>query len=206
MLAPGFTMAFQKSSLGWELQQLAQRINEWIEARWREESPASPPFDLPQWDIPEWLVRGFFWALLAGILGWWLWKIGPTLKRLWVQWGSQILDRSLLTAPPQTQPQSPQHWLLRSQKLARQEQYPEACRALYFALLQWFHEQAIIPQSLSRTDGEYVALLAKARFTTTQIDSAAIVIEIHQRLCFSTQSIDQQEFLQCQKAIQRLNL
>jgi hypothetical protein len=130
----------------------------------------------------------------------------PTLQRLWVQWGSQMLNRSLLTAPPSTQTHSPQHWILRSQKLARQEQYPEACRALYFALLQWFHEQAIIPQSLSRTDGEYVALLAKARFTTAQIDSAAIVIEIHQRLCFSAQSIDQQEFLHCQTAMQRLNL
>jgi len=197
-------MTFQQSSVGWELQQLTQRINEWVEARWRQDPPASPSVDLPQWQIPEWLVAAFFWALLGGLCGWWLWKMFPTFQRLWFQVQTQVLNRSLLTAPPQPKRHSPQHWIVQSQKLARQEQYSAACRALYFALLQWFHDQALIPESPSRTDGEYVALLLMLRFTPPQIDSAAIVLQIHQRLCFSDQAINQQDFLACQNAIQHL--
>lgn len=197
--------AFQKDSVGWQFQQLTQRINEWIEARWTEPNPSSPDIDLPQWNIPEWVVKGFFWALLGGLVGWCLWNSFPTLKRLWQQWIPQTLRRS--SSPRSSSPpHSLQYWMLQSKTLAHQSNYPEACRSLYFALLQWFHEQGIIPQSFSRTDGEYLQLLPQVLLTPPQARSAAIVLHLHQQLCFSPQTMDQQDFLHCQAAIESLKL
>ncbi len=196
---------FQKDSLGWQLQQLTQRINEWLEARWNSPQFPSADSNLPQWNLPEWFVQGFFWTLLGGLLGWGLWKSFPTFQRLWYQWLPQTLRRSSSPRSLST-PHSPQYWLLQSKTLACRNNYPEACRALYFALLQWFHEQAIISQSPSRTDGEYLKLLPQGRLSPPQADSAAIVIHLHQQLCFSPQSLSQEDFLHCHTAIQNLKL
>jgi hypothetical protein len=196
---------FQKDSLGWQLEQLTQRINEWIEARWNASNPPSPDIDLPQWHISEWFVKGFFWALLGGLLGWCLWKSFPTLQRLWYQWLPQTLRRSS-SSRSFSKPQPPQYWLLQSKILARQSNYPEACRALYFALLQWLHDQDLISQSASRTDGEYLQLLPQVLISPSQADSTAIVIHLHQELCFSSKSLNQEDFLQCHTAIQTLKL
>lgn len=200
MVAP-----FQKDSVGWQWQQLTQRLNEWIEARWTEPSPSSPDINLPQWSIPEWFVKGFFWGVWGALLAWCLWKSFPTLKRLWYSWLPQALSRS--SQPRSSVPQhSLSYWLRQSKTLARQSNYPEACRALYFALLQWFHEQGIILHSSSRTDGEYVHLLSQVLLTPPQAHAAAIVLHLHQQLCFSPSPLDQQDFLHCQQAIETLKL
>jgi hypothetical protein len=81
-----------------------------------------------------------------------------------------------------------------------------ACRALYFALLQWLHDQDLISQSASRTDGEYLQLLPQVLISPSQADSTAIVIHLHQELCFSSKSLNQEDFLQCHTAIQTLKL
>jgi hypothetical protein len=64
----------------------------------------------------------------------------------------------------------------------------------------------MIPQSSSRTDGEYLQLLPRVLLSSPQVHAAAIVIHLHQQLCFSPQSLNEEDFLKCYTAMQTLKL
>ena len=50
-------------------------------------------------------------------------------------------------------------WWERSQQLYSQGNHQDGCPFLYLAMLQYLHENQIVPQKYSRTDGEYLQLL-----------------------------------------------
>jgi hypothetical protein len=195
------TASFQKDSLGWRFQQFTQEINEWFEAFFSDRSSDLPDEVLPQWTIPERWIDGLFWLLVGGMLGWMLWRISPSLKR----WGRSVWKSQpwkTIVPAPRSSLVTPQQWLHESERWAKQGNYTEACRSLYLSLLQWFHEQQVIVQHNSRTDREYTQLLPRCLKSFPKIEAATIVLQTHERLCFSHQVVGEEEFLTCRQAYQ----
>ncbi len=195
------TASFQKDSLGWRFQQFTQEINEWFEAFFSDRSSDLPDEVLPQWTIPERWIDGLFWLLVGGMLGWMLWRISPSLKR----WGRSVWKSQpwkTIAPVPRSSLVTPQQWLHESERWAKQGNYTEACRSLYLSLLQWFHEQQVIVQHNSRTDREYTQLLPQCLKSFPTIEAATIVLQTHERLCFSHQVVGEEEFLTCRQAYQ----
>ena len=65
--------SFQKDSLGWQLQQLQQKISEWWELQTSQTASNLPKIDLPSWwDNPIILTiaKAVTWLLFACLLSW----------------------------------------------------------------------------------------------------------------------------------------
>ncbi len=191
------TNAFEKTNLGWQLQQLQQRVGEWIELQLSQIRPRVP--NIPNISTPEWLnwvtwllIRVAFWA----ILGWVLLRLASWLMRQmqpsW-NWLNLKPDRQTTVAESELTAET---WLLRSRKLYRQSDYREAARALYMAMLQQLNDTGILPHQSSRTDGEYIQL-------TQQLPQQAAyqtLLQTHERLWFGNEEITPETFEQCQQA------
>lgn len=93
-----------------------------------------------------------------------------------------------------------QKWLQRSQKFQAQGNYTEACRCLYFALLQYLDEGGIIPQKDSRTDREYRQLVAPLPDNSLY----QILLNTHEELCFGLQTISPEKLAQCHQALETI--
>lgn len=199
---------FEEHNWGWQLQQWGQQFGEWWELRTQQLGGNLPDFSLADWleslALPPWVYQLLFWVLLGLALialGLFLGRIGmPFLQR----YLKKNQDRSNSLKNRQSKPLvtklSVSQWLRRSQQFQTQGNYTEACRCLYFALLQLLDDREIVPQQPSRTDREYQEILA----SLPQISLYKILLRTHEELCFSTRPISAERFSQCQQALEEI--
>ena len=189
--------SFEKNSFDWQLRQLQQQFMEWLERLFATPSGASND---PGFQLPDWVLRGLFWLILIGIasfLGWQLYRLlRPYLADRFLQLGRRQRD-----SQPQPEQLSLADWLERSRTAQQQGNYREACRSLYMAALQQLSDRRLIDQEASRTDGEYLRLLP----TLDRAQPYQVLIQTHERLCFSQADISVEQFDRCWQAFQQLS-
>lgn len=186
---------FQRNSLDWQAQQVTQRFGEWFERLLAganlggEESVAQPP---------EWLLKTVFWAIVIGAIGWASWQLYKLLRPYWLDYWRVTQARSLVNLPLtwQTVPE----WLRQARTAQQQGNYREACRALYMAMLQLLNDRGIIPQEVSRTDGEYLTLVQSLNLPPPY----RVLIRTHERICFDRVAISSEVYKRCWQAYQEI--
>jgi Domain of unknown function (DUF4129) len=190
------TGSFEKNSFDWQLHQLQQQGMEWLE-RLLSNWSGTPGQSEPQ--LPDWLLRGLFWLMVIGaasFVGWQLYR----LLRPYLAVRLSRLGRQPRQPLPQPELRSLPEWLERSRTAQQQGNYREACRALYMAALQQLSDRSLIDQQASRTDGEYLRLLP----TIERSQPYQVLIQTHERLCFSESDISVEQFDRCWQAFQQL--
>jgi hypothetical protein len=187
--------SFEKTSLGWQLRLMQQRVGEWLERLFAPIDRARLPNEI----LPEWLLRLLFWVMAGAMLGWLGWQLytflRPYLGALVPSQQGQAVktdrtDRPLTVA----------EWLRRSRNFAQQGDYREACRALYLAALQRLNDTEPVPHEASRTDGEYLQMIQ----TLPRSAPYQVLIRTHEQLCFDNAEISANEFDRCQRAYQEI--
>lgn len=205
---------FRESSPSWEgskaLRRAWEAVDYWLGQRdWPE-----PP-DLSSWSLPGWL-QAFLESLgkgLAAVFGFFAqltaWQLSLLLLLPLLVLAYQLWHRSQRRAGlgwVSSRPQAPEDsalltgsaadWLAQAQADRQAQRYDEACRALYFALLLKLDETQLVPQQPSRTDREY-------RYLTQDLpqpDGPHLLLETHERLCFSTAPASLGLFERCLEA------
>jgi Domain of unknown function (DUF4129) len=194
--------AFEKTSWGWQISQFQQQVGEWFEYQmsrfnWNPELPGG-------WRISSWmwnLLNLTFWFLLILFLVWVVWRLWRELRPYFYSWLSQLKHSPGVRVKTTENELSVGKWWARSQEFYRQGNYREACRCLYFAMLQHLHDKAILPQKLSRTDGEYLQLL---QMSATPMQPYETLITTHEQLCFGNTEILLENYEHCQQAYQEI--
>lgn len=190
---------FEKSSFGWQLQQLQQRFGEWLELVTRGKESNVPNLSLPPWllDLLWQAVRVVFWLLLGLLLIW-------GCLQLWRQWGHYLYSFPSLRNSSAKQTATPDSkltvstWLARSRECYLQGNYSEAVRCLYMAMLQRLNDTNLIPLEPSRTDGEYRQLT----LNLSKQESYQVLLTTHEEMCFGNASVSPEVFERCQRAYQ----
>jgi hypothetical protein len=184
---------YQKDGLDWQLLQLQQRIGEWFEGLFPQDTPE---MQSPNWWVPpEWLFRAAFWlvAITTGL--WVLWQLYRLLRPhlntiLFANQSMQVVASSPERMVPGAE------WLQRSRQFAQQGNYAEACRCLFLAMVQQLDETGQLPNDKSRTDGEYL----RAVQTFAQVPCYRELIRTHERLKFGDQPVSQEVYQRCDRA------
>jgi hypothetical protein len=190
---------FEKTSLGWQIQQTQQRLGEWLERILLTQQ--SSDRHRMNWELPDWAVKGVFWLIILSLIGFAGWQLytflRPYLGSYW--YPNRRSPRS--TTADQAQHWTIAEWLQRSHQAQRRGDYREACRALYMAMLQHLDDTHLIQNEASRTDGEYLNLLQ----TLNQHQNAyLILIQTHEQLCFDQVAISAEVFDCCWQAYQTI--
>ena len=194
------TNPYQKDSIGWQLQQWQQRLGEWWELK---TSNTFSDAEAPDWLLSptlETIVEVIFWFLVVLIIVWLVWQIwrlvSPYLYRL-------NLKLSQLEPPPHQLAKkelSAAGWLTKAHQFKLQGNYQEACICIYLAMLQYLHEQGVIPHQSSRTDGEYLTLVQQfPNFRPYQT-----ILVNHQGLCFGNVKASSKLVKELQQAYQQI--
>lgn len=194
------TGSFDKTSWGWQLGQMRQRVAEWFELKTsRTLSNLSMP---PWWESPilQIIVKIAFWVILALLLIWSTLQLRRVLRPYFYSLTHSLKQRSHQAATTPVTELSVAGWLQRSQKLQQQGDYREACRCLYMAMLQRLNDSGIAPHQPSRTDGEYLQLIQQL----PQSQPYQTLLTIHQQLCFSHAEVSNSVFEQCQQAYREI--
>jgi hypothetical protein len=178
--------SFETTNLNWQIQQLQQRIGEWIEQLF------APIGGSPIGEPPEWLVKTVFWVVSLVLVGWAGRQLYTLLRSYFYPSLLTELTGSSTTQTSKTALTADQ-WRQRSRTFADQGNYREACRSLYLATLQRLNDSKLIPQEFSRTDGEYRHLLQ----AVTNPLPYQLLIDTHERLCFGNAEISGEIFEQC---------
>jgi Domain of unknown function (DUF4129) len=182
----------EKDSWGWQIEKTLQQVGEWIETKLRFESSDAA---IPQWIVS--LITNILWLFLAAgvaitlylILRKYFPKIG--LERLWQK----------STAPQIAKTLTISELLAQAQYYQNQQNYSEAGRYLYLAMLQRLNDTNIIPHQFSRTDREYSNLL-------NQIPSfrpSDLLLKAHEELEFADRPLTAAQFDRCQQAYRQLD-
>ncbi|MCV3212826.1 DUF4129 domain-containing protein [Plectonema radiosum NIES-515] len=194
---------FEKTSWSWQLSVLRQQVGEWVEYQL-----SRLKLNLPQlpngWSIDNsWLgklLNFVFWLLLALFLIWFSWRLWRVFSPyLYARLRGRNIANSELKI--RHSDLSVSEWLLRSQELYHQNNYPEACRCLYLAMLQHLHDTSIAPHKFSRTDGEYLQLL---QYKATPMQPYETLITTHEQLCFGNTDISLENYQQCREAYREI--
>jgi hypothetical protein len=154
----------------------------------------------PQWSFLDsplfWqIVEIILWLIVAIAVIWLLWRIAllisPQLSKL-------VQSKFRVRSPKISQELTGAQWLNKARNYYQIEDYRQACFCLYQAMLQKLHDRNLLPHQLSRTDGEYL------RFTEQLEDAAAyrLLLNVHQKLCFSNREASVGTFDECQQAYQ----
>jgi hypothetical protein len=188
--------SFEKNSLDWQVQQVQQRLGEWLEHLLFQGNLPLPN----SWFLPDWLLKTLFWLIVGLLLLWLGWQLYRLLR--------PYLDPRALYQPgcdrraenPSAKDLTSTQWVQRSRTFAQQRNYREACRALYRAAIQRLHDTQLIPDQQSRTDGEYLQLLP----TLPQVSPYQLLIQTHERLYFGNAEISAELCDRCQQAYQQV--
>ncbi len=189
---------FERDSIGWQIDKLSRHWDEWMESNTNTSQP--PDYEAPSVEM-DWLLPFLYasaWLLLIVFLAW-LGLITYRLSRnYWLGRRRRATRRAEVPYPDRTVAE----FLRTAQTLYQQGNYREACRHLYLALLQTLHDRQIIPQQLSRTDGEYRRVLAQKKAVPLQ--PCTTIINLHERLIFSDLTASPQDFDLCQTAFNQV--
>jgi Domain of unknown function (DUF4129) len=195
-------MINEKTNWNWQISQFSQRIGEWLEYQMSKWQLPLPKWSSPQWSQISWLktlLEVLLW-LLVGLFAFWM------ARELWRQfspyWYSWLAKTGNTTEVQKNTELSATHLWERSQDFYRQNNYAEACRYLYLAMLQRLHDQQIVPHKSSRTDGEYLQLVQLESKLSQPYET---LITTHEQLCFGDKSISQINYEQCQQAYQEIS-
>jgi len=190
---------FEKTNLGWQVQQWQQEFAEWMELQWTQVQPRMPkikPWWLDEVSFPWWLPKLLFWAI-AGALAIWF---GLWLLKLWERYYRFLPFPGNSLATPKTVGSGVAAgvWWRRGQEFYRQGKYREACRAFYLGMLQKLHEANLITHQASRTDGEYRQLTGNLPHS----QSYQTLLNAHEQICFGAGDVSAAVAEQCQQAYQ----
>jgi hypothetical protein len=182
---------FQKTSWQWQLEQIQQRLGEWIMAKLR--------FGSPKQVLPEWLIAAisyFLWFLLFAGLAW---IVYLAVNR----YGKQIGFSRRRPGEPQQQPVKQYtlaELLNKAQEFQSQKNYGEACRYLYLAMLQKLNDANLVPHETSRTDREYANILTHLPGMSPVTNPGKILLQTHEQFQFADRTITAAGFESCQQA------
>ncbi|MGC9525492.1 MAG: DUF4129 domain-containing protein [Limnospira sp.] len=190
---------FEQESLGWQVQMLQRRVSQWWEFQQNRFADRIPEYSLP-FNL-DWIDWGLLWGVIqiAGVClaGWLLLRLGWLLgRRLHLLLVREFPQSGYFSPSSNREEMSVQGWVKRSQLLQRERRYREACICLYFAVIRQLHDSGIVPNSLSRTDGEYLQLLRNF----PQNDAYETLLTIHQKVCFASGEVSSADFDRCQDA------
>jgi len=191
---------FEKSSADWWIQQRQQQVGEWVES-WLSGFRLGN-LGSEDWALPEWLLQGFFWTVIGGLvagLGWQLYQIFQPYVENYLRQGRSRSPS--LSTPVQ---QSAAAWVERSRHAQQQGNYREACRSLYMASLYHLSDRHLIRQEESRTDGEYLNLILQIDLPQIHPQPYQFLIRTHERLWFSDAAISAETFERCWQAYQEI--
>ena len=189
--------SFDRNSLSWQLQQLGQRVGEWLEAQFSRNSPNLP--QTPNWAFPTWILEVMFWAIVLSVTIWLSWQLFRLLAPYWTRSQAQSAIQKLRTASKE-EARSVAGWVRQMQEFQCQGNYREACRALYMAMLQRLNDTKLVPHQSSRTDGEYWQVVQPL----PQSQAYQTLIRTHEQLCFGYGVISADVFDRCQRAYQEI--
>jgi Domain of unknown function (DUF4129) len=187
----------EKTSWRWQLAQFQQHLVEWLEVKLRSADRDSSLDIFPAW-LGEFLVR-LTWLVLAGLVIWVGYRI---VYPYWQKWLSknkqqQSVDRSIVE-----QIYTAAELLDRSRQFQLDENYTEASRWLYLAMLQLLNDAKFIPHLPSRTDREYVKILR----TVPNIQSGELLVSIHERFYFGNEIVTAEDFDRCQQVYREIEM
>ncbi len=188
--------SFEKTSWRWQLEQLQQRLGEWIEVQLRSVD-IEPQFDL----FPDWLATVLVrlcWLILAGLLIWFIYRV---IYPYWRQWIANLQRTKLdpITKSP-VQTFTVMELLAKSQQFQREGDYTQASRWLYLATLQRINDAKLILHQPNLTDREYLKLLDKFPV----LRSGNVLVSTHEQLHFGDIPITAEDFDLCQQAYQQI--
>jgi hypothetical protein len=195
------------NSLDWQIRQLFGQMGEgferWISGQKPSEppdTPSLPPLD-PWWWPPLEFWRAVFWLIIALLALWVLWMLWQAIDSNWRGYREGRLNRERGDRTPEVAV-NPNRWAKQAQILARQGNYSEACRALYFATLDQLHELRWVPRKDSRTDGEYDTSVQRIapQLSPRTAQAVQTLLLTHEQITFSNRPIDSENFAQCQQA------
>jgi hypothetical protein len=187
---------YQKNDFYWQWRQTQQRFTEWLE-QLQFQPPKRSTEPRPTWNL-EWVAEWVTWcviALLAVLLVLLLfqaWKQG----RLW--WlGRELQPKSeVLPEMPIYRTRSMNEWQREAQKFQQQGNFTEAARSLYFAMLNHLDDRKLVPQQVSRTDGEYRQLITPLPHAT----AFQILLQTHEQIEFAGLHVSSEQYQRCQQA------
>ncbi len=193
---------FKQNSLGWRSHLLQQRIQEWWELQ--SSRLADNTRDVTILDLDaEWirlLVKFLLWSITAAILVWLTWQLWLLFRPYVRTWQKQQQQFRQLSEQQTVRELSINEWLERSHIFQKQRDYRQAIFCLYQGMLQQLNDRAIIPNLSSRTDGEYLKLIQQSQISP--FPSYKLLLNTHEKLCFSNQNADESLWQQCQQAFQ----
>jgi len=195
-------IVFKQNSLGWRFRLLQQRITEWWE--WQTSRLADNAPDFPILDLDaEWirlLIKILLWSIFAAILVWLIWQLWLLFRPYVRTWQKQQQQSRKLSNRQLVLELSVNQWLERSQDFQKQRDYRQAIFCLYQAMLQQLSDRDIIPNSSTRTDREYLRLIRQSQITP--LPSYKLLLNTHEKLCFTNQDADESLWQECQQAFQ----
>ncbi len=197
-----FAASFQKNSPTWAFETLRRRVGEWFELKISQlKLPDGPDFAPFQW--PDWIGQtlGWLWEnwtisfmvlvlLLVGV-GLWRFYQGNTWE--WKPKASRSPRDEFANS-------TANYWLKEAQRFQKNGQYNRACRALYMALLHRLDDRDQAPHQVSRTDQEYLQLTQNL----PPEQAYQLLLETHERLCFTSDSATADLFQQCKQAFDEI--
>jgi hypothetical protein len=185
---------FQKTSWQWQLEQIQQRLGEWIMAKLR--------FGSPKQVLPEWLISAvsyLLWFLLIAGLAWSIYLIVNRYGKL----GFRRRRPGKQEVQPAKQ-YTVAELLNKAQQFQSQKSYGEACRYLYLAMLQRLNDANLVPHQTSRTDREYAKILNHLPGMAPVTNPGQILLQTHEQLQFADRTITADGFDSCQQAYNQL--
>jgi hypothetical protein len=192
--------SYERSNLGWQIQQGLQQTWEWVEYQFSRlkidwpEPEVSPP------SLSPLTAQIILWLALSALLVW----LGLRLVHLLQPHWATFQQRSMPTATRKLTPSqisSAQEWLRKANQFQQQENYTEACRALYMAMLLQLDTQQLIPLEASRTDGEYKRLARP--FSEAQLYDQ--ILSLHEQLYFGNLPVTAATFHAAQDTYRRIS-
>jgi hypothetical protein len=182
-------------SFSWQIRQTVQRTGEWFDYQLSHINIDGP--DIQSWDWLEPLARGLFWLMVAGLALWVMWLMYQGIlaylnhpKTPGIRQSQAIREEALKQAA---------YWWKEAQRLAQQEDYAAACKALYMAGLARLNDTETVPYRPSRTDGEYLTCLAESPSRPYER-----LIRTHERLTFGDATATEETYQRCRRAYQEI--
>ncbi len=188
---------FKQNGLGWQVDLLRQRIDEYIEFKVSQLSADIPRLEFLQSELFWQIVRVILWSITAILLVWISWRIWLLLRFYLRRWQRQKqTNNSTITMV--TSKISVAEWVARSQEYGKQGDYRQGIFCLYQAMLHLLEDRAIIERQSSLTDREYRRSLQNLQLS--QLQTYELLLSTHQRLCFSSAEASKSLFEQCLQA------